>query len=978
MVKVLLMLFLFLSSFMNLMAQVDGLVIDANTKEPIPGVSVLVKGTTKGAATSVDGKFSIPAEVGDLLQVSFIGYKTQSIKLTNTSYLTVSLESEDKLVDEVVVIGYGTQKKSVVTGAVASLSSEKLKERPYPNIVQSLQGSVAGMRIFMRGTDAEGSVSTTRIRGVNSISGSKSPLIILDGVPYEGSWSELNVNDIESIEVLKDASSAAIYGARGASGVILIQTKKGAGEKLVVSYDGYVSFYNAINIPKMMDGETFYETKVDGGGSISATEQASYEAGESTDWLDLALQNGVNQQHNISFRGSSKNTGYYFSANLTDNKGIALNDEFKKYSFRLNLDQKLGKWVSFSSKNKYGYYDRGGNAASFSGAFLMNPLGKAYYDDGSIRLQTWEDSSYADNPLSSLNEEDNDIERVFNTNNSIVVTTPIKGLSYHLNTGYTYGTRIEQTYWGEDTSEGVESNGELSIENTYDENWLIENIVSYERSFGKHSLFITALYSAQKNTQSSNLIDAADFPNDVMTYWQPNKAGTVETDADYSQNQHLSQMGRINYSYDSRYMSSFVIRRDGYSAFGKDHKYGIFPSVSLGWNIANEPFFTDSQCADIVNTLKLRMSWGRNGNEGISAYSSLPTLEGINYLDEDYNPTFGFYSSALSSPKLGWETSESINIGLDFGLLRNRINGSIDVFSRTTKDLLLERTIPAINGASSLLQNIGEMKGKGIEFQITSTNINKGNFRWSTDFNVEASKDKLVDVGLYDDNGKPIDDSASEWFIGHNPDSYYDYVFDGIVQADEVLEVDPFNSQPGYMKYKNLNNDDDIDAENDRKVIGSLYPDFTFGVSNNFIYGPVSLSVFVNGSVGGIAPNYLMSTMSVSYRQNQLDKEFWTEDNPINTYPANAGDGSVNPAGAKFYEKTDYLRIKDITLGYDFQKNVLNKLHLDRLQVYCNVQNLCTFTKWSGLDPEFVDSSSHQRAIPQVRTFLFGVKFDVK
>ncbi len=978
MVKILLMLFLVFSSSMALNAQIQGVIIDANTKEPIPGVSVLIKGTTTGAATSIDGKFSISAKKGDILQVSFIGYRTREINLASTEFLTVVLEPDEKMVDEVVVIGYGTQKKSVVTGAVASISSEELKERPYPNIIQTLQGAVAGMNIYLRGADAEGTSSVTRIRGVNSISGSKVPLIILDGVPYDGSWSELNVNDIESIEVLKDASSSAIYGARGASGVILIQTKRGKGEKLTVSYDGYVSFYNAINIPRLMDGETFYNTKVEGEGSISATEQASYEAGEYTDWLDLAMQDGVNQQHNISFRGSSGKTGYYVSANLTDNKGIALNDEFKKYSFRLNLDQQLGKWVSFSTQNRYGYYDRGGNAASFSSSFLMNPLGKAYYDDGSIRLQTWEDSSYADNPLSSLNEKDNDIERIFNSNNRINITTPVKGLSYQLNTGYTYGTRIEQTYWGEDTSEGVKSNGELEIGNKYDEDWLIENIVSFERSFEKHSLFITALYSAQKNMRTSNSIEAADFPNDVMTYWQPNKAGTVETDAGYSQNQHLSQMGRINYSYDSRYMSSFVIRRDGYSAFGKDHKYGIFPSVSLGWNMANEAFFLSSSLSDVVNTMKLRLSWGRNGNEGISAYSSLPTLDGVEYLDDDYNPAFGFYASALSSPDLGWETSESINLGLDFGLLRNRINGSVDVYSRKTKDLLLKRTIPAINGASSLLQNIGEMKGKGIEVQISSTNINRGKFRWSTNFNIEASKDEIVDVGLYNEDGKPIDDTASEWFIGYNPNVYYDYVFDGIFQVGEVPEDDPFNSQPGYMRYKDLNGDGDIDAENDKKVIGSLYPDFTFGMTNSFRYGPIILSVFINGNVGGIAHNYLLDTHSNSYRQNQLDKEFWSEDNPINTYPANTGDGSVNPAGADFYEKTDFLRIKDITLGYNFKKSVLEKLHLSKLEVYCNVQNLYTFTDWSGLDPEFVDSSSSQRAKPQVRTFLFGVKFDVK
>ena len=958
------------------MAQVKGTVIDGATGEPFFGVSVLIKGTTLGTDTQADGTFSVPANVGDILQFSFIGYVTQEVTVANLDPIRVILQEDVNLLEETVVVGYGSQKKSDVTGAVASFSSKQLEERPTTNLIQSLQGSVAGLNIAMTGSDAEGSNSVTRIRGNNSISASNKPLIILDGIPFDGSWSEINTNDVESIEILKDASSAAIYGARGANGVILIQTKKGkAGDKVVVSYNGYWSFNKGINIPKMMDAETFYQRKTEAGWNTAATEEQMHAAGKSTDWLDLALRYGHKMQHNVSVRGSGKSTRFYLSGNVTDNKGIAIGNKFQRYSFNINLDQDLGKWVKYGTSTRYGYFDRSGSYVNFSNAYLMNPLGVPYNEDGSIRLLTWEDNNYANNPLSALNEISNNVGQNFTTNNYLDVTFPVKGLTYRLNTGYTVSTRVSQRYQGLNTVDGSKNGGILDISNNYRKDWLIENILSYTRDFGKHTIFLTGLYSTQYSNSNSNSINASGFPNDVMTYWQPNKANALSASAGSTTTTHISQMLRVNYSYDSRYLFTATARRDGYSAFGEDRKYGIFPSVAFGWNIAREPFIKDSGFGRAFNNFKLRLSWGKNGNEAIDAYATLPVLRGKNYLTDDYNPVYGFYPNQLASPILGWETTTSYNAGIDFGILKDRIKGTLDVYTTRTTDLLLERTIPSINGTNSLLQNIGRTKGHGIEFQISSVNVATKNFTWSTDFNIVHYSNEIVDVGLYDEAGNPIDDVASEWFIGYPVNVNYDYTFDGIHQVGETVSYTTPLSQPGFVKYKDLNDDKVIDSE-DLSIIGSRIPLATFGMNNTFVYGNFSLSFFINGQFGALYPNYLKSVHTLSYRQNQLDKEFWTESNPINTYPKNVGDGSENTKRVSFYEKTDYVRVKDINFGYRLPKRWVETIGLQRAEVYCNVKNLYTWTTWSGLDPEFVTSGNNQRAIPQTFEVLFGLKLD--
>ncbi len=941
--------------------------------EPLIGVTVLNEKTGQGTITDFEGQYSIETEMEGSLIFSYVGKENVKVKVSGQQ-MNVKMENSSLALEEVIVVGYGVQKKRDVTGAVSSISEKMLENRPSPNVIQSLQGTVAGLNINSLGSNAEGSEFQLRIRGSNSITASNTPLIVLDGVPFGGRFSEINPNDIQSIEILKDASSTAIYGSRGANGVMLIQTKRGKkGEKVTINYDVNMATSRAINIPKMMDGPTFYARKLEAGGDFSFTENESNELGRSTNWLDLILRDGFNQSHNLSVRGAGETTRYFISGNYAKNKGIALNDNFQRATLRINFEQDFGKFLTIGTNTQYGNFDRSGKEANFDDAFLMNPLGVPYTESGDLRLLVWEDPIYGRNPLSPLNEINVDIKNTLFTNNFIQVKLPIEGLSYRLNTGYTYETFKFQNYMGRNTFEGLRDNGRLNIDNRFDTDWLIENILTYQRDFGKHTLFLTGLYSAQSTTSERTSIVATDFPNDVLTFYQPNKGSFLTATASQVKSNNLSQMVRVNYSYDSRYLFTATLRRDGFSAFGEDNKFGVFPSLALGWNVANESFFQDSKIRNVFNNLKLRASWGRNGNQAISPFASLPSLRGYDYLTDDYSPLFGFFPSRLASPFLGWETTESTNIGLDFGLLEDRITGSLEVYHSKTTDLLLERSIPAINGTSSIIENIGETRGNGVELQISSVNVRKKMFSWSTDFNFVRDRSRIVNVGLFDTEGNPIDDVASTWFIGQPVSVNFDYIFDGIYQSGEVPPDAPFNSQPGFVRYKDVNGDGMITPD-DRSIIGTRIPNFTIGMGNTFNYGNFSLFVFLNSSYGATRPNFLLSSHALSYRENQLDREFWSPENPINTFHANDPNASSNPLRVRFYERTDFLRLQDLSFAYKVPNKLLKSMGLSRVEFYANAKNLITLTNWSGLDPEFITLGSRQRAIPQTRQFLFGIR----
>lgn len=967
---------------------------------PLPGVNIIIKGTTTGAITNLEGLFTIEVDnPNTVLQFSYVGYLTQEITVGDQSEINISLQVDAIGLEEVIVVGYGTQKKSDITGSVVSVNFDDVQEtKQRVSVEQMLQGVAAGLNVTVNSSSAEGSSNTMLIRGTNSITASNNPLVILDGIPLSGKlqWrsitgieiednsyisgnlSEINPNDIESIEVLKDASAAAIYGSRGSNGVILVTTKQGTLGKMAVNYKGSYAFDQVINLPDMMDGATFYEAKTERPLlTTTQIEDEGYESGRNTDWVKLATQTGETQQHNLSLRGGSERTKYFLSMSYNNAKGIAVNDEFKRYTFRVNLDQKLLPWITFKTNTQYGYYDRSGIEADFERAFYKNPLGIPYNEDGSIKLRVWEDAIHWDNPLSLTLRDNSNITRRFTSNNSLLFEFPfLKGLNYLLNTGFDSRNSLNQTYSGRNTLRGIKNQGDLVLNNGYDEDWIVENILSYKQIFGKHSIFLTGLYSAQSEWREGHNLMAQGTPNDVMTYYQASQANLLVPSSSYNKRNHISQMFRANYAYNSRYLLTLTVRRDGYSAFGKDSKFGIFPSIAAGWNIANEKF---AENFDKLNMLKLRLSYGVNGNEAISAYSTLPTLssviptlgsarENTNYLDANDGILFGFYPNRLGDPTLGWEQTTSFNTGLDFAFFNNRLRGLVDIYWSSTTDLLLRKSISNVNGTGSIIQNIGETSNNGIEFQFSSVNVHTSNFKWTTDFNISHYNSKIVHVGLTDDEGNYIDDIDSKWFIGEPVAVNYHYVFDGIWQEDQA-GTPQGDVTAGEIKYKDVDTDGEITTD-DKQIIGRRIPDYAAGLTNTFKYKNWTFSFFLYSIVGITKANQLLRTGDNDLRTNRYNVTFWTPENMSNDYPRNDNTAVVNNLKMPFYRNADFLRLQDVSLSYQIPVGTVNKLKLNNVEVYANIRNLATWTSWIGLDPEF----SNQAAVPQTATYLFGVK----
>lgn len=946
--------------------------------ETLPGVSVKLKGTNQGTMSNGNGEYSISVSGGNpTLVFTYVGFQSKEIPAGANQILNVTLEMGDNALSEVVVVGYGTRKKSDVTGAIASFKTKDLETMPQTNVGQALQGKVAGLSISTNEPSAEGGNNNIQIRGRRSITASNGPLIILDGIPYFNSFSEINPNDIESIDVLKDASSAAIYGARAANGVLIITTKRGKSGKPKITYDANYGIDEIASLPDMMDGPTFYKTKVDriNQAAISPTEQTSFDQGLTTDWVELATRTGSRQQHSLGVSGGTDDTRYYLSGTFNDANGIARNDDFSRTTLRLNLDSKISSWLTIGTNTQLASADRGGEPASFSNAFSMNPLVPAFNEDGSINIRPWPEDPFWANPLEALNVINNDVAKSVVSTNFVKIDFPfIKGLSYKANTGYTYRNNTIETYYGRNTKRGFEGKGEAFTSNDNTSDWLIEHIVNYNRKFGKHDLDFTGLYSAQERTKKIHALSAVGFPSDLQSFFQNGIATTAVGRDEYEKQANISQMARLNYTYNSKYLLTLTARRDGFSGFGANTKFGIFPSVALAWNLSGESFM---EKYDWLDNLKLRASYGKNGQQAIAPYSTLPQLSPLHNLTTGKTPALGFYPNRLGDPSLGWETTLGFNGGLDFSFLSGRISGSVDYFRTNTSDLLLDKLISPVNGVKSIRQNIGKTSNQGIDFSVSSVNVRKTNFSWSTDLNISRAINRIDNVGLTDANGSYISDIGNRWFIGEPIDVNYGYVFDGIWQQNDLAEgsAQP-QAKPGDVKLRDVSGPDGvpdgkISPEYDRVVLSSQIPSYIAGLTNTFSYKNFAFSFFIRSVQGVRKSNSLLNTY-FDGRNGALNRQFWTPENPINTYPANRDD--ANPYGLLYFdnETTDasFIRLQDISLSYTLPANVLSKLKLERLQFFFNAKNVATFTKWDGLDPEF----STQTTRPQVKSYIFGLR----
>ncbi len=952
---------------------VTGSVVDETDGTPIPGVNIIVQGTARGVTSDFDGMYSIQVSEGEILEFSYIGYVQKQVPVGATTEINVSLSPDVTALDQIIVVGYGTQRKSDVTGSIATVSLERLEDKPNTNFTQSLQGSLPGITINQNVSSAEQGDVDILIRGRNSINASNSPLIVLDGIPYTGGLAEINPNDIKSINVLKDASSTAIYGSRGANGVILIETKKGKEGKPKVSFSTYTGFNEIANVPAVYSGQgfaAFKETRSP--GSLSQSEIAVLNAGTSVDWIDLATRTGIRQEYNLSVTGGGPSMNYFVSLGHQDIEGVSVGDDFVRTSIRTNLNFDITEHIKFGTATQIARFDRSGKDAEFSGqqgAFFMNPLTTAFDEDGNLTINPNPEDVNFINPLAPTLEVNNNIGYRIFTSNYLEVDIPwVEGLKFRLNTGVEYETNLERNYQGRNTADGLDKGGIASITDATAENYLVENIVTYDKQWGDHSFGATLLYSAQETITKLNETEGTDFPNDLLTFNQMDIAVNLSSNTEFEATQLISQLARINYGYDNRYNATLTYRRDGFSGFGRDTKFGDFGSAAIAWNAHNESFFNQDGW---LNSLKLRLSYGVNGNQAVGPYDNLARLENRSFLDGEITDP-GFIPSQLANELLTWETTATANIGVDLGLFNNNIQLTVDAYQSDTSDLLLERSIPSANGITEIVQNIGETQNKGIELGISGTLISTENFSWSFSGNFSFNENKIVSLF----NGTD-DDIANELFIGEAIRSNYGLAFDGIFQiGDDIANSSQPDAVPGDVRVRDVANTTldengnivrNISENDDRVVQGQIDPKTTFGLTQTFRYKKFTLSVFAHG-VGGTTRenNRYSENVFGGVRRNWIVNEHWTPENPINTFHRNSG--LANPNNVPFFESADFVRIKDITISYTLDKEVFPDSDTS-IKIYATGINLFTFTDWTGLDPEL----SEQQAVPLQKQYVFGV-----
>ena len=967
---------------------VKGQVTDKNG-DAVIGATVKVKDAQTGTVTDFNGNFSLSVQKAGSIVVSYIGYLTKEVAFTPGQSLNITIEEDATALDEVVVVGYGVQKKSDVTGSVTSINKDRLSKLPVTNVLQAVQGAAAGVTIS-QGSSIPGDAPSALVRGRNSINAGTGPYIVVDGIPISksgGSLNDINPGDIESMEILKDASATAIYGTNGANGVILITTKHGKDGKPSVSYNGYIGFEN---FAKKMDfcngaqitqrykdyvaqnpGETMYNDYVK-----NQNEADAQAAGKETDWLyDMVSQTGIIQDHNVTVNGGADKIKYFISGDYMSQKGVLKGFNYKRYSLRMNIDADVTDYLKIGTNSYIVSHNRDGGRVNFLMAEAMSPYGKVYEDDGSYCIYPMYTESLFFNPMRDVNQDHERRQWNINLNayadiNFGNIWKPLEGLSYKFNFGYSFVPRRENYYNG---AEQNDQNGYGYIFNAETQSRTVENILTYAKDIKKHHFDITLLYASSRKKYHDNTATGAKFINDELL-WHNLGGGATQTAKSYTDlYKTVSQMGRLNYSYDSRYLFTFTVRRDGSSVFGSDNKYGTFPSIALGWNIANEKFM---EKVDWLNNLKLRLSYGKAGNEAIGVYETLAKMSNAALTMDGQSATALYPSSRMGNSGLGWETTKTFNIGIDFGILNNRINGNIDFYTSKTTDLLLQRNLPKISGYSNVYMNMGETANKGLEITINSKNIVTKDFTWGTSLVWSWNKNEIKD--LY---GDKQDDLGNRWFIGEPISVIYDYVMEGIWQKDEIERGDHLNhdpqAQPGDVKLADLNGDGKITPEGDKKIQGQTTPKWIGGMTNTFTYKNLSLSIFIQTVQGLKRDNSLLAMASdeMGRRNSTTEIGYWTESNPTNEYRSLSK--TSNRWGYGFPRSAAFTRIKDITLSYQFPAQICNVLHLNALTVYASGRNLFTFTDWKGWDPESDITQrgwrDYENNYPMTKSMVFGL-----
>jgi TonB-linked SusC/RagA family outer membrane protein len=962
---------------------VTGTVLDEKG-EGMPGVTIVLKGTTLGTSTDAEGKFSLRIPDGTAaptLVVSSVGYVKQELPVGDRTTLSIRLAPNTQDLNEVVVVGYGTQKRSDVTGSVVSVPQDRLSKIPVSNVAQALAGAVAGVNITTS-SSVPGAQPSINIRGIRSITANTDPYIIVDGLPLPQSTNlnDINPNDIASIEILKDASSTAIYGTRGSNGVILITTKRGKTGKPEIRYNGYAGPEYLVNRLTPLSPEAYAQKYQDFAIQRGFTptqplpnlrEVANLQAGKTVDWMKEIRQQGVIQDHNVSISGGTDNVKYFVSGEYFNQKGTLKGFQFQRVSLRSNIDATLTPWLRIGTSSFFSTNNDGGGRADLTLAQVSSPYGDLYNADGTYTVYPQLPELLIKNPLASLyNTRENRVNQLIGTGYAEVDLPFLKGLKYRLNA--TYGYRPYRSAYYEGRAYG-NLTGYAQLLNDERQNYTLENILSYAHDFGKHHLDLTALYSAQQNKYFTTTENATGFINDNIGFNGIGGGSLTPTISSYSERRGLvSQMARLNYNYDSRYLLTLTARRDGSSVFGANaNKYAIFPSLAVGWNVANEEFLKGN---NVVTALKLRFSYGITGNEGINPYQ---TITGLSQLQYAYNgvTTVGLRAGTLGNSSLKWEQTSSTNYAVDFGFLQNRITGTVEYYDAKTTDLLLNRQIPIISGYGSILDNVGSVRNQGLEGTLTTVNVQQSNFSWETTLNASAVRNRVLQI--YGTGG---DDIGNNLFIGRPLRGIYDYVKTGVwQQGEDVSKVDP-SAKAGDLKFADLNGDGKIDS-NDRTYLGSSIPSWQGGITNTFSYKGISLRVFFQTVQGVLRNNGNLNFVDLGGRVNiPQEVGYWTAQNASQDRP---GLNYTNPRGYGYNSNGSFTRLKDVTLTYNFPAPLAEKWHLGNLSVYVSGRNIYTWTKWVGWDPEQTYTVGNGTGnggtnFPQVRSFVAGLNVSLR
>lgn len=976
---------------------ITGKITDENGK-PLQGASILVKGSNLGTKTDANGNFSIEAAPTAVLVISYIGYDNQEVRVGNRTNISIQLKATSAVAEEVIVVGYGSQKKSDVTGAVAKVDLEKATAIPTTNVAEMIRGQAAGVQITL-GSARPGGNSDILIRGRNSITGGNAPLIVLDGFPIPD-INDVNPDDIASVEVLKDAASQAIYGARASNGVVLITTKRGKAGKFKVGLNNYVTtqklsknfdLYSPQEFAQLRreairtantPGQTYQPDDINFGGAASP-EYLNFQKGNFVNWEDIVLKTGIINSHTLTVQGGTDLTKIFTSINVFNQSGLIPTSGYQRGNFRVNLSQKLNEKINFEA-NVNLITDKQKRESSSLDFITISPFTGPYDDNGVLvrDLAGANSSSSTINPLWNIRESDNDLKtNLFNLN--LVGNYKIsKNFSYKLNSLLSRRNNDVGIYLSSLHSAGKGSNGEATVSNTLREEYLLENILNYKGSItNNHQFDVTLVQSLNQRNSSKTETVGTGFPNDILGYDGITNATNSKTTRNEEQYRLASFMSRVRYTLLNKYLLTLTGRYDGASVFSENNKSAFFPAMALGWQMHKENFLKN---VEAINDMKLRVSYGSVGNQSLDPYTTLGVVQPFTYIFGGNLYSGYLPGSQLNNVNLTWETSTTFNTGLDFGLFKNRLTGSIDYFKTKTTDLLVDKSLSGSSGYSNTITNGGESENKGVEVMLSGNIIRNRDLTWNITTIFSSYKNKIVKTGILGVNGEQKDDLGRNRFVGHPINNIRTYLFDGIFQTDDEAKnsaqgtlggtVTPFQNPTGLVagsiRLKDVNGDGVINDKDN--VIVATDPKWFGSISSNLTYKNFDLLADLFIAEGAMKNNPYLSSFNqggtLQSVRNGIKVDYWTPEKPSNNFPRPNYSSAPPNVSALGLRDASYVRLRTLSLGYNVQAFGFGKLKISNARLYITATNLFTITDYKSYSPE-----NNPGDFPDAKSVTFGL-----